>query len=143
MVKRRIDFTNVSEGFSKLPGGEYVFHVFDVQDKPSKNGDPGVNVTLKVADGEFQGRTTFMYLSETPGGLWRVRDFLSACGAQIPKKAVTVDYDRCLGKKIVATLSYKNEEARFPDINDLRAYAEGGAEIPGGGDAPGDDDIPF
>ncbi|MCK9326155.1 MAG: DUF669 domain-containing protein [Bacteroidales bacterium] len=142
MVKHRVDFTNVSEGFSKIPGGEYVFHVFDVQDKPSRNGDPGVNVKLKVADGELQGRTTFMYLSETPGGLWRVRDFLQACGAQIPKKAVTVDFDKCLGKTIVATLSYKNEEARFPDINDLRAYTEDDAEIPGGAGAE-EEEIPF
>lgn len=141
MPKRRIDFTNVSDGFTKLPGGEYAFHVFDVQDKPDRNGNPGVNVTLKVADGEYQGKSVKMYLSETPGGLWRVRDFLQACGAAIPKKAVTVDYDKCLGKKIVAMLSYKNEEARFPDINDLRAYTEGDAEIPGS--APEDDEIPF
>lgn len=141
-VKRRIDFTYTSDGIQPLPAGEYVMHVFDVADKSSKDGAPGVNVTLKVAEeGEYKGRTIFYYLSEREGALWKVRGFLEACGAQIPKKAVMVDYGKCLGKTLIATLSTRDYNGRT--VNDVTAV-----RLPIEGDATGDsgndeEEIPF
>lgn len=143
-VKRKIDFTNASEGFKLLPEGEHVCHVFDVADKTSKAGDPGVNVTLKVAEGELKGQSTFYYLLETQNTLWKVREFLEACGAQIPKKAVMVDYDKCLGKKVVIDVKHNEYNGKtYANVDSIRKYTEGEDAEVGGGDGDDDEEIPF
>lgn len=142
-VKRKIDFTNAGEGFKLIPEGTYVCHVFDVADKPSKKGDPGVNVTLKIAEeGDYKGQTLFYYLLEIPTTLWKVREFLEACGAAIPKKAVMVDYDKCLGKKVVVEVGHRlHEGKKYPEVKNIGKYEE--AENGDGGDEGDEEEIPF
>ena len=143
-VKRKIDFTNTEDGRKLLPTGDYKCNVFDIADKPSKAGDPGVNVTLKVAEGEYKGQTLFYYLSELPQVLWKVRGFLEACGAQIPKKAVVIDYDKCLGKKIVVTVGHREwNNKTVADVTDVQPLMAENATEDGAGSADDDDEVPF
>jgi hypothetical protein len=142
-VKRKIDFTNAGDGFKLLPEDTYVVNVFDIVDKPSKAGDPGVNVTLKVAEGEYKGQSVFYYLLEKETTLWRVREFLEACGATIPKKAVMVDYDKCLGKKLEIEVKHREFNGRqMAEVVEIRKYeaAAGDEDVPGGDE---EEEIPF
>lgn len=140
-MKRNIDFTNSDNKFEPIPAGHYVGYVFDIVDKPDRNGGSGVNVTFKVSEGDHAGRQAISYYSETPGGVWRIRELLEACGAQVPKRVVQVDYDRCLGKKVEFDISYpaRSDGKSFAEVKNVVPYAEAEIATPdgdGAGDLP-------
>ena len=46
-----------------LPRGEYVLQVADSELRENGNGDTGLNLTLEIVEGEFQGRKLWDYLN--------------------------------------------------------------------------------
>ncbi len=49
--------------FEPLPPGDYLLQVADSELKEKSNGDCGLNLTLEVVEGEFQGRKLWDYLN--------------------------------------------------------------------------------
>jgi hypothetical protein len=49
--------------FEPLPPGDYLLQVADSELKDKPNGDCGLNLTLEVVEGEFQGRKLWDYLN--------------------------------------------------------------------------------
>lgn len=155
-LKKKIDFSNVSEGFDLIPAGTYTAHIFDLTEKQSSNGNDMLKVVLKVSKGEFKGRQIFTNLTFVESAMFKIREFLVACGAQIGKKAMDIDFSKCVGKEIkVIVYHRKNTQTdevyadvkKFLNVNDASAATKASGGQASGevdtGDAGDDDEVPF
>ena len=152
-LKKSLDFSNVSEGFDLLPAGTYTCHVFDLSEKSSSKGNDMLKVVLKVSKGEYKGRQIFTNLVFVESALFKIREFLVACGAQIPKKVVAIDFSKCVGKEIKVIVYHrksKDTDETYADVKkflslDADAGGNDGGQASGGSkpDTDEDDEIPF
>lgn len=114
MAKRKYDFTDVDDqDFGALPAGKYPVYVFEHNFKESRSGNPMTVLVLKVAEGKGKGRQFWFNLVETPKSMWKIKETLEALGYDIPKKAVSIDWDEVLGKKAIAVVTkgkYKGKD---------------------------------
>lgn len=76
-----VDLNNVPE-IDALPQGEYLVQVAkaDITDSKRTPGNKNIALEFTVQEGEYHGRKVFDVLSLAPAALWRVRDFVNACG---------------------------------------------------------------
>jgi hypothetical protein len=122
-MKKKLDFTNVSEGFETLPKGVYDFYVFEMKEGLSQAGNEKMDVILKVADGEHKGRQVWSNLTFVETAMFKIREFLIACGAEVPKKAVDIDFSKCIGKKIRAEVYHRpNKNDPEKPYADIKQY---------------------
>lgn len=137
-MKANFDFSKI-DTFETLPQGEYTCFLFDVNVKPTSKGDQMYVLVLKVAEGEYKGRQLFCNLPVLPQTMWKIKETLEAFGAEIPKKAVQVDFDDYLGKKCVAVVDHREWNGKMKEdvqnLIPLDGVEEAAAEF--------DDDTPF
>jgi hypothetical protein len=76
-----VDLTKV-ETQDAIPEGEYLVQVSKVETKDSKRtpGNKNLEVEYTVQDGPAHGRKIFETLSLSPKALWKVSEFVNACG---------------------------------------------------------------
>jgi hypothetical protein len=76
-----VDLTNIPEA-EALPESQYLCQVEKIERKVSKKNNPYLDVSYIVAEPvEYAGRRIlFDNLTLTEAALWRVRDFVNACG---------------------------------------------------------------
>jgi hypothetical protein len=125
MAKKTIDFTDVND-YEKVPEGKYVVYVNDMEETTSKNDNSMYKTKFKVAQGEQQGNTIFDNLMLTKSAAWRIRDFLTACGFDVPKKKIEVDFEQCLGKMIKITVEHQ-EDSDFVNVTDFEEIEDEGS----------------
>jgi len=159
-LKRKIDFSNVSEGFDLLPAGTYSVHIFDLTEKQSSNGNDMLKVVLKVSKGEFKGRHIFTNLTFVESAMFKIREFLVACGATLGKKAVDIDFSKCVGKEIKVIVYHRKNtqtDETYADVKKFLSLTDASASVSGGQASGGkantasaadessddDDDVPF
>lgn len=66
--------------------GEYKLEVFEAVVKPSRKGDPMLQVTIVVAEGEAKGRDMLLWFPLKPGSKFcreKLRTFVNTCGCPI------------------------------------------------------------
>jgi len=150
-LKKKLDFTNVTDGFELLPKGTYPVYVFELQEKTATTGNEMIKVILKVADGEFKGRQIWTNLVFVETALFKIREFLVACGATVPKKTVDIDFNKCIGKKVKVEVIHRTTKEKpdepFTDVKKFLPFAASDTSngIP---DSPPDtkdedDEVPF
>jgi hypothetical protein len=125
MAKFQADFTNVSEGGGRLPAGEYVCKVTKcevTQGEKAKN----LKWTLTVGLGDHKGDTMMFNTSLSVKALFKLREFMIACGQDVPKAVVAVDTDKLLGSVVgikVVDTTYKDkttgEEKPSTEVKDI------------------------
>jgi len=152
-LKKNLDFSNVSDGFDLLPAGTYTCHVFDLTEKQSSAGNDMLKVVLKVSKGEYKGRQIFTNLTFVESALFKIREFLLACGAKIEKKAVNIDFSKCIGKEIKVIVYHrknKDTDETYADVKKFLSLDADAGDTTGGqasgGSKPAsddDDDVPF
>jgi len=153
-LKKKMDFSNVSEGFDLLPAGTYTCHIFDLTEKTSSNGNDMLKVVLKVNKGDYKGRQIFTNLTFVESAMFKIREFLVACGAAVGKKAMDVDFSKCIGKEIkVIVYHRKNTQTDevYADVKKFLNIAEAPKAVGGqpSGEAADtsadtdDDELPF
>lgn len=107
--KQTMDFTNVREGggrFNKkqLPEGDYRAKITKCEDAESKKtGAKMWLYTIEVKHGNQIG-TYPHYCILDEKSLWKLRSLFAACGIVIPKKRVSVDPNKIVGRVIGVTL---------------------------------------
>ena len=89
----KIEFDGQNEqpagGFTVYPAGTYVMEMLDWERKVSSKGNPQIMVKLAIKENEeYNGKPYTEWISLTEAALWRVKAFLWALGAQIPKVAL-------------------------------------------------------
>lgn len=149
-LKKKLDFSNVSEGFDLIPAGTYSCHIFDLTEKQSTAGNDMLKVVLKISKGELKGRQIFTNLTFVESAMFKIREFLIAAGAEIPKKAVNIDFSKTVGKEI-KVIVYHRKNKDDETYSDVKKFLPLNAEL-AGSDASGqpsgektidEDDVPF
>lgn len=94
-----IDLSNYKDrvGSRVLPG-RYRVRVEDVEADKSSNGNPMINLWLRIEGGEFDGQTLVDRLTITEKSLFRVVGFMQAIGLPTPKKRIQIDPRKFLGQ---------------------------------------------
>lgn len=97
-----IDLTTVTNDFEPLPEGVYVVQVEKVEPAKSKAGHNMVAITMNVVEPvEFMGRKGFTNISLQPKALWKLKEFVEACGVPYDGGGVNLELARgvqCLVK---------------------------------------------
>lgn len=96
-MKFKADFTNVSEGGGRLPAGEYICKVTKAELKDGAKGKY-INWELTVGTGPEKGGKIYHITSLTIKALFKLREFMIACGLDVPKKVVDIDTEKIIGR---------------------------------------------
>lgn len=159
-LKKSLDFSNVSDSFEVIPAGTYKVHVFELTEKQSANGNDMFKVVLKVSEGEHKGRQIFTNLTFVENAMFKIREFLLACGAKVEKKALNIDFSKCVGKQIKVIVYHRKNNDTGEVFSDVKKFLPLDGDVSGNSTASSaspkadvpfndnnnsidDDDIPF
>ena len=96
-----IDLTNFRDRTSaRVPEGEYLVNVEDLEMGQTKKGDPMLTVYLKIVGGDQDGLNLVDRLTLSERAMFRVVGFLQGLGVKTPRKKISVDPSRIIGKKV-------------------------------------------
>lgn len=128
MNQTELDFSGVEDRtFERIPDGNYHAFVFDYEYRATRNGDDMYVFTFKVSEGQCKGMIINYFLPIMPKVMFRVKQFLSACGETVPDGKMSVDWDALIGKEIgIKVGTTKGDERDFADVK--RVFALSGAE---------------
>lgn len=97
-----VDFTNVKEGSGlntkRIPAGDYVAKVVNVDDGKAKDGTPMLR--FDITPNAHQGSCLPYYCKLQENQLWKLRSFLMACGVNVPKGKLKFDPKKIVGKTV-------------------------------------------
>lgn len=128
-----VDFSKEVEGGGggiRLPENDYKIKIIKVKKiRSSEKDTPGIAVTVKVAEGKFEGKKLTDRLWLTPKSLWRVRSLLESLGLSVPKKVVNIPTKGLVGKELGATVidddPYNGRiKSKIGDFIDLETLAD-------------------
>ncbi len=152
-LKRRLDFTNVTDGFELIPKGIYNVYVFEMKEGTSGAGNDTMKLILKVADGEYKGRQIWTNLTFVESAMFKIREFLQACGSTVPKKALDIDFTKCIGKKLKVEVVHRTSKEKpdepFADVKKFMPLNASNDDAVGSGNPPptqdndNEDNVPF
>lgn len=117
-TKKAIDFTNVKDqgdfNPKHKPAGDYRMKIVKVEDSTSKAGNEQWVFTLVTATDQ---RSTYpYYVPQDADKAWKIRNLLVAAGFTVPKKRVSVDPNKLVGKEIGASLDDDEYNDRMKSI---------------------------
>ncbi|AWY05225.1 hypothetical protein SEA_MARGARET_45 [Gordonia phage Margaret] len=120
-LKAKVDFTNVSEGSGlrtrRLPAGEYLAVIKDVEYAESKKSQQPQWV-FKISPVNHPGAIYPYYVGLTAEQAWKLRAVLTAIGVNVPKKAISVDAKKLVGKKLGVILEDDEYEGKEKSVID-------------------------
>lgn len=143
-----VDLTNYKDKVGQhIKPGAYTVVVEDAEPDTSKQGNPMVNMWLRVQGGEFDGATVIDRLTQSKGALFRTVNFMQAIGLPTPKKRFKLPMKAIIGKTLDVLVDdgepykgkIKSEVREYGRKGTLIALA-GGAAAAGEEAAIGDDD---
>lgn len=106
MAVEVLDLRNYRPKISeRVPEGEYVVRISEIEQGRSKGGDPMWTVFTEIADGDYAGSQVIDRITLTERALFRVVGFLNALGVKTPRKRIQVDPAKLVGKKYVAEIA--------------------------------------
>lgn len=116
--KMTLDFSQVKDGGSfspkHKPEGEYLGTITSFEDTKSKAGNAMwvFGVTLKS-----DRRAVYpVYCTLNTESLWKLRQVLMACGIRVPKKKLSVDGNRLVGKDLGVCLEDDEYEGKKKSV---------------------------
>lgn len=100
-----IDLTNYKDKIgARVPEGTYKVIVDDAEPDTSKAGNPMVNLWLRIHGGDHDGQTLTDRLTITEKSMFRVVGFLQAINFPTPKKRLSLDITKFIGKGLEVTV---------------------------------------
>lgn len=109
MPRLNIDFTDVGDGFSIPPEGDYVCKVKSITLEDGNKGKY-LKWTLVIGTGPEKGSQVFHNTTLVPAGLFNLRNTIIACGFDVPKSVVQINTDNYIGKIVGITVSHREYE---------------------------------
>jgi len=125
-MKFKADFTNVSEGGGFLPEGSYICKVTKAELKQGQKGKY-INWELTVGVGDQKGSKAYYITSLSVKALFKLREFMIACGLDVPKKVIDIDTDQILGKVVGINMvagTYVNKEGETKNKTEVQDIYE-------------------
>ncbi len=127
--KVSIDFTGVeSGGGRKVPDGEYLLKVVEVEVKDAQSGGQYLAFKYKVANGPFAGSTVWDNASLKPQALWRLRTLLEAFGTNPSDGKMDLDIAKLVGRTVFVEIV--NESYQGKDKPRIANILAGGDSAP-------------
>ena len=118
MAKVTVDFTNVKErgdfNPKHIPEGEYRAKITKAEVGESKSGNS--QLVLSVTLDEHRSATYPYYCGLVENQLWKLRNVLLAAGMPAPKKRVTLDPQKLVGKTIAVEMVDDEYEGRMKSV---------------------------
>lgn len=112
--RREVDFTNVKDrgpyNPKRKPEGDYRAKITGVEDGDSSKGNPMWTFAVQLASDASAVYPERCVLTE--GSLWKLRNLLQAAGLNVPKKKVSVDPNKVVGREIGITLEDDEYEGK-------------------------------
>lgn len=100
-----IDLTNYKDRVgSRVPEDTYKVIVDDAELETAKSGNPMVNLWLRIHGGDHDGATIVDRLVLTENSMFRVVGFLQALGIKTPKKRLSLDITKFIGRSLEVTV---------------------------------------
>ena len=101
MSKMTIDLTNYRDtSGSRVDPGRYRVQVEWAEQGEARSGNAMITMGLGILGGEFAGSTLVDRLVMTERSMFRVVGFLQAIGFPTPKKRISVDPDKFVGRTL-------------------------------------------
>lgn len=99
MAKLTIDLSNYKDRTgSRVPEGRYRVQVEDVEQTTASTGSTMINLFLRIMGGEQDGATLVDRLVLSDKALFRTVNFMQALGIPTPKKRLSIDINKWVGK---------------------------------------------
>jgi len=117
----KVDFTGVESGGGRphIPEGDYGVEITKILAKKGEDsGKPYLEFKLKVIKGPKRGigKVLTDTASMQKQSLWHLRQILESCGLSVPSKAVKIDIDKLIGKKMGITATDDEYEGKKKSI---------------------------
>lgn len=137
-----VDFTGVeaSQGGGPLPEGEYVCVIDESKEVTSRQGTDGVEMKMRVAEGDCMGRFVWDRIWFTQAALGVARWKLQCARITIPEGSFTLNPANLVGRKVKVVVRHEEYDGK------TRARVVGWEEASGTSASPAaqvHDDIPF
>lgn len=101
-----IDLSNYRDRTgSRVPEGQYLVQVEDIEVGNSQKGDPMWTVYYRIVGGEHDGMTLIDRLTHTEKAMFRVVGFLQGMGVKVQRKKMRVDTSRLVGRKMLVQVA--------------------------------------
>lgn len=139
----RVNFDGIeaSEGFELIPEGTYPARIDSAKETIANTGTVGIEVTLKITEGPYQGRLVWDRLWLTPNAMKIVLGKLRACGYPVPSGEFELAPDSLVGRETDVVVRHRPYEGKAQA--DVAAWkAREGAPVQSA-PAPADDAPPF
>lgn len=155
MSQQQIDLTNYRDRFgAKLPEGDYVLTLEELeQGETSKEPKrPMWTIYYRVVGGEYDGATVIDRITISDKTMFLVVGFLGAMGVKTPRKRLSVDPQRFVGRKVGAVIGdgnpfngqvrsevksyYRLAQPASAEVSDLEDSFDGPEEVPAQDVAP-------
>lgn len=100
-----VDLTNYKDKVgARVPEDTYKVIVEDAEPDTARSGNPMVNLWFRIHGGEHDGATIVDRLVLTDKSMFRVVGFLQALGIQTPKKRLSLDISKFIGRSLEITV---------------------------------------
>lgn len=110
----KVDFSKVRDS---VVAGTYIAKVKSIKQETSSTGGQYLKWELVVLTGASKGLTVNHITSLKPEALFNLRNTLIACGYNIPKSAVNVDINKCIGKMLGIEVTMREYEGNeYPNV---------------------------
>lgn len=115
-IKEEYSKNDKGGDFETLPVGKYECFVFEMEGGVSKNDNPKIDITMKIADGDNKNRRLWTTITLTAKAWWKAEEFFEAVGydidklpeeAETPQEIVTACIDDILGSKVKLTVDHR------------------------------------
>jgi hypothetical protein len=132
MAKYSVDFTDVDNGggFTPISKGEHEAYVFEMEAATSQAGNEMLKVTFKIANGDDKGKTVWHYLVFTKKAMFKIKEFVVACGDTKSYAGEEIDFDVYKGKKVILDITHEiyNEKDKAV-IKEIKSCEDNDAEV--------------
>lgn len=121
-VKAEFDFTDVEDNdFTPVPKGEYPAVLFDVNLKETRAGDDMYVLIFKIAGGDQKGKQLFLNLPVMKSTMWKIKQTLVGLGMQVPKSAMSIDFDALMGRKCNVVVDHREYDNKiYADVKEIK-----------------------
>lgn len=119
--KKVVDFSNVKDqsqfNTRRVPEGDYRARIVKVEDGQSKKDDTFQYIfTIKLLKYSSSAYPYYCKLQENQ--LWKLRNILVAAGMSVPKKRITLDPNKVVGKEIGVAMADDEYEGKEKSVID-------------------------
>lgn len=146
--KIKEQYEEQNDDFETLPKGNYPCFVYELEGGQSQNDNPKIDITLKVANGDYKNRNLWTNITLTPAAWWKCEEFFEVVDYDIdslpesvetPEEIVAEIKDDVLGSKVIAQVNHREWQGETKENVKSLKKPKDDFDV----DMEDDEDVPF